>query len=72
MVVSFEDVWLWSVVTPLLLVVWRVVLSLELGAGVAPEVEDQVDVVLVDAPCARAAPDIIAKTAAAASHVLIM
>ena len=70
--VSFEYVRVLSVTTPSLLVVSRVLLSLEVGAGVEPEVEDQVDVVLEDEPCATATPDIVARTAAAASHVLIM
>ena len=71
-VVLLVSVRLLSVVMPLLSVVRLVVLSLDDGAGVAPEVEDQVDVVLEEEPCARATPDIVASTAAAASHVLIM
>ena len=71
-VVLLVSVRLLSVTTPAPLVVRLVVLSLDEGAGVAPEVEDQVDVVVEDEPCAIATPDIVARTAAAASHVLIM
>ena len=71
-VVSVVEVRVWSVTTPLRSVDCSVVLELEAGAGVAPVVEDQVEVVLDEAPCASAIPGIIAKTAAAASQVLII
>ena len=58
--------------TPFSSVLLSVVLELEEGDGVAPVVEDQVEVVLEEEPWASAAPDIIAKTANAASQVLIM